>query len=102
MLEELGHTVFSASSAAEALTLIGQKDDIDLLITDQAMPGMSGSELAKAVRRDRPDLPIIIATGYAELPEGPARAIPRLAKPFFERDLAEAIASIDVFSDKPV
>jgi CheY-like chemotaxis protein len=102
MLEELGHTVFSASSAAEALTLIGEKDDIDLLITDQAMPGMSGSELAEAVRRDWPDLPIIIATGYAELPEGSAQAIPRLAKPFFERDLAEAIASIEGFSDKPI
>jgi CheY-like chemotaxis protein len=38
MLEELGHTVFSASSAAEALTLIREKGDIDLLITDQAMP----------------------------------------------------------------
>jgi PAS domain S-box-containing protein len=102
MLEELGHTVFSASSAAEALTLIREKGDIDLLITDQAMPGMTGSELAEAVRRDRPDLPIIIATGYAELPEGPAQAIPRLAKPFSGRDLGDAIASISGFSDKSV
>jgi PAS domain S-box-containing protein len=102
MLQDLGHTVFSASSAAEALTLIKETGDIDLLITDHAMPGMTGSELAEAVRRDRPDLPIIIATGYAELPEGPAQAIPRLAKPFFERDLADAIASIDGLSDKSV
>jgi PAS domain S-box-containing protein len=102
MLEGLGHTVFSASSAAEALTLIGEKGDIDLLITDQAMPGMTGSELAEVVRRDWPGLPIIIATGYAELPEGPAQALPRLAKPFFERDLADAIASINGFSDKSV
>jgi CheY-like chemotaxis protein len=102
MLQELGHTVFSASSAAEALTLIGEKGDIDLLITDQAMPGMTGSELAEAVRRDWPDLPIIIATGYAELPEGPVQAIPRLAKPFFQSDLAEAIASITGFPDKAV
>jgi CheY-like chemotaxis protein len=101
MLEELGHTVFSAPNAAEALALIKEKADIDLLITDQAMPGMTGSELAEAVRRDWPDLPIIIATGYAELPEGPAQAIPRLAKPFFEHDLAEAIASINGFSEKP-
>jgi PAS domain S-box-containing protein len=102
MLKELGHTVFSASSAAEALTLIRERDDIDLLITDQAMPGMTGSELAEAVRHDWPDLPIIIATGYAELPEGPAQHIPRLAKPFFEKDLADAIASINSFSDKSV
>ncbi|MGC2087051.1 MAG: PAS domain S-box protein [Bradyrhizobium sp.] len=91
MLQELGHTVFSASSAAEALTLIGEKGDIDLLITDQAMPGITGSELAEVVRRDWPGIRILIATGYAELPEGPAQAIPRLAKPFFERDLADAI-----------
>ena len=100
MLEELGHTVFSACNAAEALTVIRERGDIDLLITDQAMPGMTGSELAEAVRRDWPDLPIIIATGYAELPEGPAQAIPRLAKPFFEQDLANAIASINSFSDR--
>ncbi len=102
MLQELGHTVFSASSAAEALTLIREMGDIDLLITDHAMPGMTGSELAEAVRRDWPDLPIIIATGYVELPEGPAQAIPRLAKPFFERDLADAIASIEGVPEKSV
>ena len=102
MLEELGHTVFPASSAAEALTIIREKRDIDLLITDQAMPGMTGSELAEAVLRDRPDFPIIIATGYAELPEGPAQGIPRLAKPFFEKDLADAIASVAGLPDKSV
>ena len=100
MLKELGHTVFSASSAAEALSLIREKGDIDLLITDQAMPGMTGSELAEAVRRDWPDLPIIIATGYAELPDRPAQAIPRLAKPFFEQDLADAIAAVGRFPNK--
>jgi PAS domain S-box-containing protein len=98
MLEELGHTVFAATSGAEALSLITEKGDINLLITDQAMPGMTGSELAEAVRKDWPNLPIIIATGYAELPEGPARALPRLAKPFFEQDLAEAIASVSQLS----
>ncbi|WP_375791397.1 PAS domain S-box protein (plasmid) [Bradyrhizobium sp. vgs-9] len=98
MLEELGHTVFAATSGAEALGLIHEKGDIDLLITDQAMPGMTGSELAEAVRSDWPDLPIIIATGYAELPEGPAQALRRLAKPFFEQDLAQAIASVSKLS----
>ena len=85
MLEELGHTVFSASSAAEALTLIREKGDIDLLITDQAMPGMTGSELAEAVRRDWPDFPIIIATGYAELPEGRLRPFRVLRNPSSSR-----------------
>jgi hypothetical protein len=63
---------------------------------------MTGSELAEAARRDWPDLAIIIATGYAQLPEGPAQALPRLAKPFFQRDLADAIAGIGRFSDKAV
>ncbi|MFK4522905.1 PAS domain S-box-containing protein [Bradyrhizobium japonicum] len=98
MLEELGHTVFAATSGTEALSLINEKGDIDLLITDQAMPGMTGSQLAEAVRSDWPDLPIIIATGYAELPAGPAQALPRLAKPFFQRDLAEAIAGVSQLS----
>jgi CheY-like chemotaxis protein len=102
MMEELGHTVFSASSGAETLGLINERGDIDLVITDQAMPGMTGSELAEAVRRDWPDLPIIIATGYAELPEGPAQSLQRLAKPFFEQDLADAIAALRRLSDKAV
>ena len=94
MLEDLGHTVLSVSSGAQALDLLHKENDIDLLITDQAMPGMTGSELAEAVLAERPDFSIIIATGYAELPDGPARALPRLAKPFFQEDLADAIASI--------
>lgn len=100
MLEDLGHTVFSAGSGAEALSLISEKGGIDLLITDQAMPGMTGSELVAEVYRQWPNLPVIIATGYAELPEGPARSVPRLAKPFFEQDLADAIAGIARLSDK--
>ena len=66
------------------------------------MPGMTGSELAEAVGGQWPDLPIIIATGYAELPEGPARDLPRLAKPFFEQDLIEAIAAIDRLPEKAI
>jgi PAS domain S-box-containing protein len=69
MLEELGHKVFEASSGKQALNILRHEADIDLLITDQAMPGMTGTELADAVRLERPDLPVIIATGYDELPE---------------------------------
>ena len=94
MLEDLGHTVLSVSSGAQALDLLRKENDIDLLITDQAMPGMTGSELAETILAERPDFSIIIATGYAELPDGPARALSRLAKPFFQDDLADAIASV--------
>jgi CheY-like chemotaxis protein len=51
------------------------------LITDQGMPGMTGAELIDAVRAERPDLPIVLATAYDELPGDTARGVPRLLKP---------------------
>ena len=92
LLEELGHTVHSASSGMRALEILRGEEGIDLLITDQAMPGMTGSELVSKIRAEKPELPVILATGYAELPPGEAEGIPRLAKPFRQQDLAEAIA----------
>jgi PAS domain S-box-containing protein len=98
MLEDLGHKVHCVSSGAEALNLLRQYNDIDLLVTDQAMPGMTGSELAKVVKAEWPGLAILIATGYAELPDGLGRDIPKLAKPFLQEDLANAIAALRRFS----
>jgi PAS domain S-box-containing protein len=92
LLEELGHKVYSASSGMRALEILRREESIDLLITDQAMPGMTGSELVGKIRTEKPELPVILATGYAELPPGEAEGIPRLAKPFRQQDLAEAIA----------
>jgi PAS domain S-box-containing protein len=92
LLEELGHTVYSASSGSRALEILRREGHIDLVITDQAMPGMTGSELVSKIRAEKPDLPIILATGYAELPPGEGQGIPRLAKPFRQGDLADAIA----------
>jgi PAS domain S-box-containing protein len=92
LLEELGHTVFSASSGTRALEIMHRERNIDLIITDQAMPGMTGSELVSKIRAEKPELPVILATGYAELPPGEGQGIPRLAKPFRQQDLADAIA----------
>jgi len=92
LLEELGHTVYSVPSGTHALDMLCQKGGIDLLITDQLMPGMTGAELASTIRTKRPELPIILATGYAELAPGEGTGLPRLAKPFSQQDLAEAIA----------
>ena len=92
LLEELGHTVYSAASAVHALEILRREKKIDLLITDQLMPGMTGSELATRIRAEKTQLPIILATGYAELAPGEAEGLPRLAKPFGQRELAEAIA----------
>ncbi|MDO9058301.1 MAG: ATP-binding protein, partial [Bradyrhizobium sp.] len=92
MLEDLGHTVLEATSARSALEIILRKDDIDLVITDQAMPHMTGSDLAAAIRLEKPDLPIILATGFSELPPGADEGLPKLSKPFLQQQLADAIA----------
>ncbi|MFJ7311889.1 PAS domain S-box protein [Pseudomonas sp. NPDC098747] len=92
LLEDLGHRVVSASSGTEALALFDEGEVIDLMITDMAMPRMSGAQLAHAVRLLKPDLPIILATGYAERLEGFAAQLPRLPKPFTQMNLVEIIA----------
>jgi PAS domain S-box-containing protein len=93
LLEDLGHQVISAVSGAQALTVLDSEQAIDLVITDMAMPQMNGAQLAQAIRSIRPDLPIILATGYAERLEGFATRLPRLSKPFTQLNLVEIIAS---------
>jgi CheY-like chemotaxis protein len=58
------------------------------------MPGMTGLELAEEARRLRPHLPILLATGYADLPTQTELELPRLSKPYQQRQLAEQIASL--------
>ena len=94
LLEDLGHTVIKATSGPDALSVLQHGKPIDLLITDYAMPGMTGFELAEEARRLRPDLPILLATGYADLPTSAALELPRLSKPYQQRQLAEQIASL--------
>ena len=94
MLEDLGHIVFQAYSGTEALEILRREDAVDLVITDQAMPQMTGTQLAKAIKQEWPDMPIILATGYADIASGDDVGLLRLAKPFFEADLATAVAAI--------
>jgi CheY-like chemotaxis protein len=93
MLEDLGHTVVAALSGRQAVEQLERTPRIDLVITDHAMPQMTGAELAKVIAARWPDTPIILATGYAELPAGEDIALPRLSKPYRQEALAEAIAS---------
>ncbi|WP_460156865.1 hybrid sensor histidine kinase/response regulator [Pseudomonas sp. S2_H10] len=92
LLEDLGHRVISAPSGATALDLFEREPEIDLVITDMAMPQMSGAQLANAIRIIRPNVPIILATGYAERLEGFAAHLPRLSKPYTQLNLVEIIA----------
>jgi PAS domain S-box-containing protein len=90
MLEDLGHQVEQASSGPDALNLLKAHPDIQLVITDQAMPKMTGLMLAESARKDRPDLPVILATGYADLPDR-SHGYLKLDKPYFQSDLIQAI-----------
>ncbi|MBV9395058.1 MAG: PAS domain S-box protein [Methylobacteriaceae bacterium] len=93
MLEDLGHTVFEAASGKEALDVFRREKDIDVVITDQAMPVMTGTQLADAIRAERRDLPIILATGFAELPPNAGGDLFKLDKPFRQEELAQAITA---------
>jgi signal transduction histidine kinase/ActR/RegA family two-component response regulator len=96
MLRDLGHSVVEAASGQAALDILRRGTPIDLLLTDHAMPMMTGMELARAAYRERPGLPVVIASGYAELPQGeaPGEAFDglRLSKPYRQTELAAAIA----------
>jgi PAS domain S-box-containing protein len=94
MLEDLGHKVIEANSATEALSLLEARPGIDLVITDQAMPGMRGSELAARIAQMWPSMPVILATGYADLPHGEGAGLPRLSKPFRQDDIAGALNKV--------
>ena len=92
LLEDLGHRVIGAASGVQALEVFESGQPIDLVITDMAMPHMNGAQLAQAIRDRQPDLPIILATGYAERLEGFVTELPRLSKPFTQLHLVEIIA----------
>lgn len=67
-LQRLGYTVTTHTSSEEALaTFKAAPDSFDLVLTDQTMPRLSGSELAKKILAIRPDIPIILCTGYSSM-----------------------------------
>jgi PAS domain S-box-containing protein len=93
MLEDLGHIVFEAYSGAGALEIL-RRQPVDLVITDQAMPGMTGMQLIDTIKAEWPDVSVILATGYAELPGGMEAKVPKLGKPFSEKDLAAILGRV--------
>ena len=84
MLNEAGHTVHVRAGRRGGARDPGRRGHgIGLVIADYAMPGMNGIELARAVRAERPGLPILMATGYAELePDGQALLDDIIRKPY--------------------
>ncbi|WP_377848688.1 PAS domain S-box protein [Bosea sp. UC22_33] len=94
LIEDLGHVVIEANSGREALEHIYSSQHIDLMITDFAMPQMNGGQLATAARIARPNLPILLATGFADLPPGAEIGLPRLSKPYTQQQLEREIAKL--------
>ena len=66
----------------------------DSVITDYAMPRMTGLQLAEAIKKEWPDLPVMIATGFAEMEPDTDSTLPRLAKPFTESELAKELERV--------
>ncbi len=90
MVSELGHDVLEAANGEEALAILEKHPEIDVLFTDLGLPGMSGGVLVKKARERRPDLAVIIASGYsteARSGEEPPPDAHYLPKPF---DMSQA------------
>lgn len=100
MLEDLGHRAVAAGSASEALELLTDTR-FDLVISDYAMPGMTGLQLIDQIRRDVPEAAVALATGYAELPPGHGSDVPRLAKPYGQADLIRLIHAVRCLQSAP-
>jgi PAS domain S-box-containing protein len=92
-MNELGHRTLEAADGAAALAMLDRGEAVDLLVTDFAMPGMSGIDLAAEARRRRPGLPVLLLTGYAD-PAMHAAGFPLLRKPFRQTELARQVAAV--------
>jgi len=99
ILERLGYEVVARTSSIEALEAFkAQPHRFDLVITDQTMPNMTGEDLAKELMRIRPDIPVILCTGYSHMiSEDKAKAMGIRAfimKPILRHDIAQTIRRV--------
>jgi CheY-like chemotaxis protein len=93
MLEDLGHKAVSAGSGQSAIAEM-EKNVFDLLVTDQSMPNMTGADLIREAREKFPQIAVILATGYTDVPEETGGNVVRLGKPFSTEDLARALQQV--------
>jgi CheY-like chemotaxis protein len=99
-LERRGHTVIEATDGRRALEKAREDLTIDLLVSDVVMPALGGHELAERLRRERPDLKVILTSGYSDADlRGEVRSVSDafLVKPFTPKDLLKAVS--DVLAD---
>lgn len=93
MLRELGYEVIEVDSADAALARVNTGLRPDVIITDHLMPGTTGAELARILRRQAPELPVLVISGYANL-DGIPSEIARLTKPFRQSDLSQSLTAL--------
>lgn len=91
MLCFAGYHAVGASSAIQALKLLGASHDFSVVVTDHAMPGMTGAELASQLAETHPSMHVVLASGYAELPDDTPGVRSRLQKPYGRSELLAAI-----------
>jgi PAS domain S-box-containing protein len=94
MLGEIGHHVTVACSGEEALEQLARDQLIDMVVTDQLMPGMLGTQLIRRIHHGAPTMPVLIVSGYAEFTAAEAGIYPVLNKPFTRAELTQAINQI--------
>jgi len=99
MLERLGYHVLAIADSLEALDIFqGTPEAFDLIITDQTMPKMTGEKLAESILRIRPDIPVILCTGFSEVVDADkAKAMgirEFVMKPFTIKEMAETIRKV--------
>jgi CheY-like chemotaxis protein len=99
ILESLGYKVTAGTSSVEVLRMfVANPAQFDLVITDMTMPVMPGSELAREIMKIRPDIPVILCTGFSEyIDEAKAKELGIKAfimKPFAKKDLGRIVRDV--------
>jgi CheY-like chemotaxis protein len=93
LFEALGLKVYEAYNGDRALQLLQAHEDIGVLFTDVRMPGMNGVDLARQAQKLRPDVKVVLTSGYmGEVPEAPD--LPMVPKPWRQDDLAGLLAGL--------
>jgi hypothetical protein len=91
LVDSLGHVALRATSGERALGLLAAFHDIDVVVTDVAMPGLDGPALARRIAADRPGLPVVLASGR---PDHETGGLPSLTKPVRRDGLAAMLARV--------
>lgn len=93
VLQDIGIEVLTADCAAQAITMFHERPDVDLLISDIVMPGMDGLTLATKLRKERPDLGVLLISGYCDR-EHLSHGFAFLPKPFTVPDMLTAVRAL--------